>query len=72
MKCIKEYSLITNLLRYCFIRIMDESKAMHYLTLCIALVVLSNVSIVKGDEKISEESKIRIKRNSLVKSDYGE
>ena len=51
---------------------MDESKAMHYLTLCIALVVLSNVSIVKGDEKISEESKIRIKRNSLVKSDYGE
>ena len=51
---------------------MNESKAMHYLTLCIALVVLSNVSIVKGDVKISEESKIRIKRNSLVKSDYGE
>ena len=51
---------------------MDELKAMQYLTLCIALVVLSNVSIVKGDVKISEESKIRIKRNSLVKSDYGE
>ena len=51
---------------------MEETKAMHYLMLCVALVVLSNVLIVKGDEKISEESKIRIKRNSLVKSDYGE
>ena len=51
---------------------MEESKAMHYLTLCIALVVLSNVSIVEGDEKTSEKSKTRIKRNNLVKSDYGE
>ena len=51
---------------------MEETKAMHYLMLCVALVVLSNLSIVKGDEKISEESKIRIKRNSLVKSEYGE
>ena len=51
---------------------MEETKAMHYLMLCVALVVLSNVSIVKGDEKISQEPKIRIKRNNLVKSDYGE
>ena len=51
---------------------MEETKAMHYLMLCVALVVLTNVSIVKGDEKISKESKVRIKRNSLVKSDYGE
>ena len=51
---------------------MEKTKATHYLLLCVGLLVLSNVSIVKGDQKISKESKIRIKRNSLVKSDYGE
>ena len=51
---------------------MELKKAVHNLMLCVALVALSNVSIVKCDEKISKDSKIRIKRNSLVKSDYGE
>ena len=51
---------------------MEKTKATQYLLLCVGLLVLRNVSTVKGDGKTSKKSKVRIERDSFVKSDYGE